>query len=146
MVWKIFEVREEFFGSRAFVFKGIPRSFGVLRCTLVLYNFIQQINSRCIIVLKNKIYLMQTIHLIIKGKVQGVFYRASAKEAADVLQIKGWVKNTAAGDVEILASGDANSIEKFIEWCRKGPRRAIVTDVIINTQTYTAFNDFKVER
>lgn len=69
------------------------------------------------------------MHLLIKGKVQGVFYRASAKEAADKLGIKGWVRNTADGHVEIMAAGERETLQRFLEWCRKGPRLAIVTEV-----------------
>lgn len=48
---------------------------------------------------------MPTFHLLIKGKVQGIFYRASAKETADKTGITGWVKNTPEGDVEAVATG-----------------------------------------
>jgi len=54
-----------------------------------------------------------TVHLVISGKVQGVFYRASAKEQAEKLQINGWVKNTKEGNVEVLASGSEESLLKF---------------------------------
>jgi acylphosphatase len=70
---------------------------------------------------------MRTIHIRISGKVQGVFFRASAKEIADKLKIAGWVKNTLEGDVEIVAEGASGSIEKFIQWCKKGPPKAIVS-------------------
>jgi acylphosphatase len=70
---------------------------------------------------------MRTIHLRISGKVQGVFFRASAKEIADKLKIAGWVKNTLEGDVEIVAEGSSENIEKFIQWCKKGPPKSIVS-------------------
>lgn len=73
---------------------------------------------------------MPTIHLLIKGKVQGVYYRVSAKEVADRLHLAGWVKNTREGYVEALASGKEDDLRRFVEWCRKGPERAIVSDVI----------------
>lgn len=73
---------------------------------------------------------MPTVHLLIKGKVQGVFYRASAKEAAEKLNITGWVKNTPEGHVEVLACGEEEDLRQFVEWCRKGPERAMVSDVI----------------
>ena len=69
---------------------------------------------------------MPTIQLIIKGKVQGVFYRASAKEKAEDLGLTGWVKNTPEGYVEIMATGEMDVLERFITWCKKGPSRAFV--------------------
>jgi len=73
---------------------------------------------------------MPTVHLLIKGKVQGVFYRASAKTAAERLHITGWVKNTPEGHVEALASGEEGDLRQFVEWCRKGPAEAVVSEVI----------------
>ena len=81
---------------------------------------------------------MLTIHLLIKGKVQGVYYRASAKEAADRLHISGWVKNTREGYVEVLASGQEEDIRRFIEWCKKGPERAVVSELIVDEVTAQA--------
>ena len=46
---------------------------------------------------------MRSVHLLVQGKVQGVFFRATAKEMAESLQLKGWVKNTPGGEVELLA-------------------------------------------
>jgi len=60
-----------------------------------------------------------TVHLTISGKVQGVFFRASARDMALTLEIRGWVKNTSEGNVEILANGNDISIMQFIAWCRK---------------------------
>ena len=73
---------------------------------------------------------MPTVHLLIKGKVQGVFYRASAKAAAEKLHITGWIKNTREGHVEALASGEEANLRQFVEWCQKGPEQAAVSDVI----------------
>jgi acylphosphatase len=73
---------------------------------------------------------MTTVHLLIKGKVQGVFYRASAKEAAERLHITGWVKNTPEGYVEVFAQGEDGDLRQFVEWCRKGPDQAVVSEVV----------------
>ena len=78
---------------------------------------------------------MPVIHLLIKGKVQGVFYRASAKEEADRLHLTGWVKNTREGHVEVLASGPEEDLRLFAEWCKKGPERAVVSDLIVDEVT-----------
>jgi acylphosphatase len=87
-----------------------------------------------------------TLHLIIKGKVQGVFYRASAKDIADELGIKGWIKNTDEDDVEATVTGTDEQLKKFVAWCRQGPRRAEVQEVIVNEVANETFDEFKVIR
>ncbi|HYH15050.1 MAG TPA: acylphosphatase [Flavisolibacter sp.] len=89
---------------------------------------------------------MPTIHLLIKGKVQGVFYRASAKEKADQLHLTGWVKNTEDGHVEAVASGPQEAIDQFITWCKQGPKKAVVTDVQIKPLSEETFAQFLVIR
>ena len=85
---------------------------------------------------------MQTVHLVIKGKVQGVFFRASTKDKANELGINGWVKNMPDGNVEVLAAGSKGQLENFIRWCRKGPKQAIVSDVIVSNTEETFLNEF----
>ncbi len=72
---------------------------------------------------------MRQVHMIIEGRVQGVFFRSSAKEKADVLGLKGWVRNLNSGKVEIIAQGETTQLENFIEWCSQGPMRARVSKV-----------------
>jgi acylphosphatase len=69
----------------------------------------------------------------VNGTVQGVFFRATTKEKADELGIKGWVRNCRkrSDSVKIYAEGEEGAVEKFIEWCRKGPERADVKEVEI---------------
>lgn len=87
---------------------------------------------------------MTTVHLVIEGKVQGVFFRATAKDVADEIGVTGWVKNTAGGNVEIKASGSNDQLQKFIAWCKTGPRRAIVTSVRVTNIEQERFNNFEV--
>jgi acylphosphatase len=89
---------------------------------------------------------MPTVHLIIKGRVQGVFFRATAKDMADEMGVRGWVKNTEEGDVEIVASGTEEQLQKFMDWCKLGPRKAIVTDVVLTAMPDEDFNNFIVIR
>lgn len=89
---------------------------------------------------------MPTVHLLIKGKVQGVFYRATAKEVAEELQLTGWVKNTREGHVEAIATGTHEQLQQFIDWCKQGPPRAVVTGVEIRPQDEQGFAAFKVVR
>ncbi len=87
---------------------------------------------------------MPAIHLIIKGKVQGVFYRATAKKKAKELNITGWIKNNEDGDVEAVASGAESALQTFIDWCENGPEKAVVENVIIRKINYVNFETFQV--
>lgn len=89
---------------------------------------------------------MPTVHLIVKGRVQGVFYRATAKDMADQMGVSGWVRNTEEGDVEVVAAGSEDQLQRFIDWCKKGPRKAIVTDVIVTKKGEENFKGFEVIR
>ena len=89
---------------------------------------------------------MPTIHLLIKGKVQGVFYRVTAKKIADKLKLTGWIKNTINDDVEATVTGGEEQLQQFINWCKKGPEKAKVEDVITTQETETPFNDFEIVR
>jgi len=74
----------------------------------------------------------------------GVFYRVRAKEAADRLQVSGWVKNTPEGHVEVMASGEEPDLRRFIEWCKKGPERAVVSELIVNEVAQAHFEGFLI--
>lgn len=89
---------------------------------------------------------MPTVHLLIKGKVQGVFYRASAKEKADEFALTGWVRNTEEGHVEAIATGTQQQLDEFIAWCRKGPSRAQVTEVMPTDIPEEQFERFTIKR
>lgn len=80
-------------------------------------------------------------HILVKGKVQGVFFRKNAKQLAAELNILGWIKNTDEGHVEILAQADKNAVEQFIQWCWQGPPRADVEKV--ETEDAAINNDLK---
>lgn len=89
---------------------------------------------------------MPTFHIIVKGKVQGVFYRASAKQKARELALGGWIKNTVEGNVEVMVTGEQQKIESFIQWCHKGPEEAIVTHVEVLQAPDQSFDSFNVLR
>lgn len=86
---------------------------------------------------------MKTYHLRITGKVQGVWYRASAKDKALSLGLKGQVWNEPDGAVGALVQGHEDTVSEFIEWCREGPMLAEVNDVIVHerpmTEIYPSF-------
>jgi len=83
------------------------------------------------------------VHVLISGKVQGVWYRASTKQKADELGLTGWVKNTAEGNVEAVFEGEKTRIDEMITWCWTGPPRAQVSDIKIlpahQDENYTSF-------
>lgn len=89
---------------------------------------------------------MPTIHLLIKGRVQGVFYRASAREEAERTGIKGWIKNTPEGHVEALVSGTESQLEAFTKWCKRGPDKARVDEVLVTEETDNSFDEFTIIR
>lgn len=73
---------------------------------------------------------MKAYHLIIKGKVQGVYFRQSTKQKALELNITGWIRNTPDNTVEAFAQGDEERMQIFIAWCHEGPPAARVSEVI----------------
>jgi acylphosphatase len=89
---------------------------------------------------------MPTIHLLIKGKVQGVFYRASAKEVAKEIDLTGWISNSGNGDVEAIVSGTQTQLDIFITWCQNGPKRAEVSEVVISKVEEQIFKNFSIKR
>ena len=84
------------------------------------------------------------LNITIKGKVQGVFYRASTKAVADQLGVKGNIKNLPDGDVFIEAEGDKVSLEMFLDWCHEGPQDAEVTSVESNEGELKNYRNFEV--
>jgi acylphosphatase len=90
--------------------------------------------------------MRQTVSIIVTGKVQGVFYRQSTREKATALGITGEVKNMPDHTVHIIATGTLSQIEQLVEWCRKGPPRAIVENVESIQMPLQEFSGFSVSR
>lgn len=89
-------------------------------------------------------------NLIIHGKVHGVFFRQTALEKAQQLNIKGTARNMPNGTVFIEAQSESlTNMQEFTNWCRKGPRQAEVTDVVIfnipETENTKIFTEFTIE-
>lgn len=80
---------------------------------------------------------MKRKHIIIEGKVQGVFFRAYTQRMAASLELTGWVRNLADGRVEIVIEGEENNLTAMIEWCRKGPPYAAVRRVEVIEEPYS---------
>ncbi|HRN56628.1 MAG TPA: acylphosphatase [Agriterribacter sp.] len=82
----------------------------------------------------------------ITGKVQGVFYRGSAREQAERLGVKGEVKNMPDGSVLLIAEGAEETVMALIAWCHYGPPRAEVQEVTVKEGRIKGYKDFKVIR
>ena len=88
---------------------------------------------------------MKHLDIQVKGKVQGVFFRASAKAVADQLGVKGFVLNQNDGTVYIEAEGDAFALDSFLEFCEEGPQDAEVNSVDVSESTsLKGFKNFEV--
>lgn len=87
---------------------------------------------------------MKHLHIIVKGKVQGVHYRAATKAVADQLGIRGTVKNEADGSVFIEAEGEPVMLEMFLEWCHEGPEHATVSSIETNEGQLKNYRNFEV--
>lgn len=74
------------------------------------------------------------VRCIISGRVQGVFYRASAAEKARSLGLVGFVRNLSNGAVELVAEGERAFLERLIDWCRKGPPGAYIENIEVEWQ------------
>ena len=78
--------------------------------------------------------------------MQGVFFRASAKQMADLLGVKGFARNEPNEDVYIEAEGEEEMLIKFTQWCHHGPNRAEVEKVSITEETVINFEVFEIRR
>lgn len=85
------------------------------------------------------------VHLKIRGKVQGVFYRASTRQKGIELGLKGYAKNLEDGSVEVLAEGEKDKIDQLVQWCRQGPPRAQVIQMEETVEEYRGeWKDFSI--
>lgn len=86
--------------------------------------------------------MVKYIKLTVKGRVQGVWFRASTKKQADDLGVRGFVRNLVNGNVYIEAEGTQEQLQLFVIWCKNGPILAHVSEVIEqkgNLQHFTRF-------
>ena len=88
----------------------------------------------------------QTISIIVKGKVQGVYYRQTTQEKATTLGIRGTVRNLPDRSVKIIATGEKAQLDKLLAWCRQGPSRAEVSSIECREEEPRDFPDFRVLR
>ncbi len=86
---------------------------------------------------------MKSVRVIVSGQVQGVFFRAFCKERADLLGLKGYVKNI-DDDVELVLECPSENIEKMLELVKQGPPGSEISNVKYKNQKTAGFKDFKI--
>ena len=87
----------------------------------------------------------QRVHLLVSGKVQGVFFRQALKVVAKKNNVLGWVRNLKDGDVEAVLEGDTKDIYLVVEWTRIGPADSRVDNVEVNNEEFkNEFSMFEV--
>lgn len=88
----------------------------------------------------------QLWQLQIKGRVQGVYYRASTKAKADELGLCGWVRNLPNGDVQTEVEGSPDLLDQFFKWCQSGPPMAKVERIERTDLTPKHYDNFTILR
>jgi acylphosphatase len=84
-------------------------------------------------------------HVMISGRVQGVFFRDYTQKAAQEKEIIGWVMNTPDGRVEAVLEGEKDKVEDMIRWCHQGSPHSRVTEVSVDWEEYSGeFEVFSV--
>ena len=88
---------------------------------------------------------LKRIEIIVRGRVQGVYYRATAEREARQHGLTGWVKNRKDGSVEMVAKNEEDAVKDFLAWAQLGPSTARVDKVETRWRSYTGeFTDFRI--
>ena len=86
-------------------------------------------------------------HVFVSGRVQGVFFRVETRSEAVKRNVAGWVRNTSDSRVEAIFEGKKADVEQLVDFCRRGPPGARVTEIHLHWETYTGeFKTFKIQR
>lgn len=85
------------------------------------------------------------VHLYVRGRVQGVYFRQGLKETAEKNNVKGWVKNLPDKRVEAVVEGEEDNVDAVIDWSLLGPPGAVVEDLkIVAEEISENLNDFEI--
>lgn len=85
------------------------------------------------------------VHLVISGRVQGVYFRVETQRAAELYGVTGWVRNKPDGTVEAVAEGDRPDVVSLVNWCKNGPPISRVDRVDVNWRDFEGvFSAFTV--
>jgi acylphosphatase len=83
-------------------------------------------------------------HVVVSGRVHGVFFRDSVRRLAAQHDVAGWVRNTWDGTVEAVFEGEANAVDRLVDFCREGPSGARVENVDVSTEPPEGLDGFRV--
>ena len=83
-------------------------------------------------------------HVVVRGQVQGVFFRDSCSREARGRGVAGWVSNTPDGAVEAVFEGPADAVDAMVDWVHDGPPQATVDGVSVRTERPEGLSDFQV--
>jgi acylphosphatase len=84
-------------------------------------------------------------HVFISGRVQGIFFRQNTKQKAESHGVTGWVRNLDDGRVEAVFEGEEDDVKALVDFCRRGPRGAVITNVDVAFERFAGeFRNFKV--
>lgn len=88
---------------------------------------------------------LKQLHMVVRGRVQGVYFRAAAQREARRLGVCGWVRNRADGALEIVAEGEEAAVRDLHGWTQKGPSAARVDKVDTRWRSYVGeYSDFRI--
>jgi acylphosphatase len=87
---------------------------------------------------------MVRTHVVVSGRVQGVFFRDSLRRLAEQHGVAGWVRNTWDGTVEAVFEGEPDAVDRLVEFCREGPPGARVENVDVSAETPEGLSGFRV--
>jgi len=89
---------------------------------------------------------VRRVHVIVTGRVQGVWYRGAMQHEAERLGVAGWVRNVADGNVEAAIEGPAQAVDELVAWCRVGPPGARVQNVRCAEEPPQGIQGFRIAR
>ena len=87
---------------------------------------------------------MKCVHLIVSGRVQGVFFRPNVRNKAVELGLHGYAKNLPDGNVEVVAQGDEKKVNELVDFIKKGPGVASVTGIQVKHKEPENFKSFEI--
>lgn len=88
---------------------------------------------------------MKTVHLLIKGKIQGVFFRVTTQMKAKSLKLVGWIRNLPSGEVEAIAQGEDARVDELISYLKSSPGNAEVESVDVKEEKEQEFEKFVIK-
>lgn len=84
-------------------------------------------------------------HVFVDGRVQGVFFRSETRRCAERQNVTGWIRNLPDGKVEAVFEGEEENVKELLQFCKRGPPAAKVTDVEVAWENYAGeFSEFEM--